>query len=627
MPEQTIQVPRFSLPNIDFPDTIDVGAIAETIACNLPTLDPSSLTKNALWHDLFALSGTIRTFQYATTISTTWKHLVGTRGLRCFELRKERVQTKCNAGKAAWIEVPFSFTARNEPIASGLLILSLAPVGEPLDNRASWKIWMMQTILDQLQEEPHGNVDHLDPQNVPSSPDPEKLFNCHMNNPYEVDCVIIGVGQAGLAVAGRLKALGVSYVAIDRNYRVGDNWLRRYDSVKMHTPREFCHLPFERTFTEKYPKWLSKYDLAEGYQGWVDKYGINVWLGTELLAGEWNTTNQKWTLWMRQQGSVRVVSCSHTVLAIGIGYQTPFMPSYSSRELFQGGVLHSVDYRNSWGWKGKNCIIIGSANTAHDIAEDMLNAGVTSVTMIQRGETGLYNAYTPIPLADQMRFAVPPPVRRLLRSEENDSSPSTESGCYDNLEKAGFRRKRHSGLEFFRGRYVDVGASEKIAKGLIKIRSGCCPVAYTETGLAFDDGTQLNADIIVFATGYKFNMMETVLDLFGPEVYKQVDHQWSLRGQDNVNGGYKPTGRKHIIPRNSTLFISLTDLKIQGCGWLEEIQAKLGTTRAFWRYKSKRLFWGHRFLFIKDLLTPSGFRFTLHDTSQNEFVAFVRKLI
>jgi cation diffusion facilitator CzcD-associated flavoprotein CzcO len=82
-------------------------------------------------------------------------------------------------------------------------------------------------------------------------------------------------------------------------------------------------------------------------------------------------------------------------------------PLKSTKELFKGTVVHSIDYRNAWDWKTKHGLIVGSANTgtgflldapnsitqanflpAHDIAEDMLDAGLSSVTMIQRGETG-----------------------------------------------------------------------------------------------------------------------------------------------------------------------------------------------------------------------------------------------
>jgi len=49
--------------------------------------------------------------------------------------------------------------------------------------------------------------------------------------------------------------------------------------------------------------------------------------------------------------------------------------------------MHSVNYKNASAWKGKHGIVIGTANTGHDIAEDMLEEGLASVTMIQRSPT------------------------------------------------------------------------------------------------------------------------------------------------------------------------------------------------------------------------------------------------
>lgn len=82
------------------------------------------------------------------------------------------------------------------------------------------------------------------------------------------------------------------------------------------------------------------------------------------------------------------------------------------KENFKGTILHSVQYKNPSQWKGKAGVIIGSANTgqayhstaighdgfadhfriAHDVAEDMLEAGLSSVTMVQRGRTCTFHS-------------------------------------------------------------------------------------------------------------------------------------------------------------------------------------------------------------------------------------------
>jgi hypothetical protein len=230
MPGKNVQPPFCHLPDVHLPDNINALVIAEEFSRRLPALDHSDFTDDALWYDLFAVSGRIHTFYSAITIAAAWKHLATTRGIKSFQIITEQVQTKQHAGKPSWVDVRFHFKTTREPIICGLAMLSLVPNGEK-GGSDTWRIWMMRTLLDQLEEK-HGNVDRLNP-TIPISPTKASQGSgCNIRPPYELGCVVVGAGQAGLAVAGTLKALGISYVAIDRNQRVGDNWLCRYDSVK-----------------------------------------------------------------------------------------------------------------------------------------------------------------------------------------------------------------------------------------------------------------------------------------------------------------------------------------------------------------------------------------------------------
>jgi heterodisulfide reductase subunit A-like polyferredoxin len=98
----------------------------------------------------------------------------------------------------------------------------------------------MGTILDQLPD--FGDVDRLEPvhsvaSNLHSS-DTTDLYSTEAAGTHQqtsqqhYDCVIVGGGQSGLCTAGRLQALGVSYICIDSNDEIGDSWRLRYDSSK-----------------------------------------------------------------------------------------------------------------------------------------------------------------------------------------------------------------------------------------------------------------------------------------------------------------------------------------------------------------------------------------------------------
>ncbi|KAA6408835.1 MAG: dimethylaniline monooxygenase (N-oxide forming) [Lasallia pustulata] len=375
--------------------------------------------------------------------------------------------------------------------------------------------------------------------------------------PKHFDCVVVGAGQAGLSTAGRLKAMGVSCVVLDRNSRVGDNWMLRYDSVKLHTVRQFAHLPGETTFGPEWPMFLTKKDLATGYQRYVDRFELDVWLSTGLEIANWSEEKKTWTLRVRRHGEKKIITCRHIVFAVG--QTSPTMPNYPNRENFKGTILHSVEYKNPLKWKGKAGIVIGTANTAHDVAEDMLNAGLSSVTMVQRGRTyvlpvqfqsrvmgALYNDHTPTELADRLAMSNPTNVTRLMALNGLTNMARQEPERFDALERAGFKTDRFGDIyrhlyERFGGHYMDVGASAKIAQGLIKMKSDATPIGYTSNGLEFSDGTEIPADLIVFTTGF-VNMRKEIAPIVGEEIAEQLEEFWGVDQEGEILGAFKPSG-------------------------------------------------------------------------------------
>lgn len=158
-------------------------------------------------------------------------------------------------------------------------------------------------------------------------------------------------------------------------------------------------------------------------------------------------------------------------------------------------------------------------------------------------------------------------VTRLRSSKTLHEKTRADPERFDALERVGFKVDRFG--DFFRhvnerqgGHYVDVGASAKIAQGLvrwlqyvlswltrlihlqIKVKSDAQPVAYTREGLLFSDGVELKADVIVFATGFSGNLRQVVADTFGHSVADQIDDFWGMDTEGETNGAFKPSGRK-----------------------------------------------------------------------------------
>ncbi|PVH73674.1 FAD/NAD(P)-binding domain-containing protein [Cadophora sp. DSE1049] len=589
-----------ALPTVAIPEDIDLASIASQAQKSLSNLKQDDFLPDAIWRDSFALTGTLRTFYSAADVFKAWTetsviHRPGRFTAGPASPRVVRTAT------AAWIEMPFTFETSGVPgtICSGFASMTME--GE------RWKIWVLRTILEGLKGEP--NVDVLEPvafagQRISNGSTTNRATtngattngvalvngngngNNYSNSPKHYGCVIIGGGQAGLSTGGRLKALGVSYVVLEKHDEIGDNWKTRYDSTKLHTIREFAHLPFDRTFPERYPEFLTKDDLAEGYINWTKKYGINVMLSTSLTSGSWDQATEKWTLQISTRGEKSTITTSNVVFAVGVGSQVPVKPVYKNEAAFKGTALHSVEYKNPQSWKGKHGVVVGTANTAHDVAEDMLAAGLASVTMVQRTPTyvvpaeyyaethesmlnlsfannlplpvGLkpsltmhpteaYNAVVPTEVADRMYFTNPSVLGRIMSQSTLLSRAAQQPERFEALERAGFQLDKHGDMFYylfqrFGGHYMDVGASAKISKGLIKIKSDALPVAWTEDGLLCADGSRLPADVVVCATGFVCNLKLLVAELFGPEIAASLDDMWGLDEEGEIKGAFKPCG-------------------------------------------------------------------------------------
>jgi cation diffusion facilitator CzcD-associated flavoprotein CzcO len=538
-----------SLPQEPVPPETNPKAVAASLSIDLSSLKLSDFVEGAFWRDTYALTGTLRTFYSDKNISAALEDVYKTRKPSNFRLHAEAGRIH---GSRTWIDIPFEFDTASAPrtICSGTLSI--------VCRGRNWKIWMLQTILEQLVGE--CDVDRLDPVSGDLKDTSGIIQDC------EFDVVVVGAGQAGLSIAGRLKALGVSYVVLDKVDHVGDNWKLRYDSVRLHTSRQYSHLPFNRTFpTGEYQEWLTKDDLARGYQDWVHTYGINISLSTNLVSGTWNQKKKAWNLNVLRHGEKYAIRTSKIVLATGAGGQTPLMPDYPNRENHQGSVLHSSEYRNPSDFRGRHGVVIGNANTAHDIAEDMVDAGLASVTLVQRSRTYvmpreyykrvqdlLYNDNIPTELADRRTYSSPMAVTRLLSHQTLHASARAEPERFDALERAGFKLIRYGDIMHYLydrggGYYMDVGASQKISDGQIKIRSDSLPVAYTSAGLELEDGSEIPADLIVFATGFERDLKLVVRQLFGDAVAEQADEYWGVDEEGEILGAFKPNSRKSSV--------------------------------------------------------------------------------
>lgn len=607
-----------TLPQARVSEDVDhVSVSAEALKRLARKLGHEDLAENAIWRDTVALTGTLRTFFQPAQITKVWRNLTGIHKPADFQIVPQSSRVVRLGPETAWVEARFTFQVDGERPARCSGILGLVPGHGGSDD---WKIWLLCTILEQPLGWP--DVDHLEPvdkarsassahcHNGISSGDPS---NGSADTTKTVDCLVVGASMAGLTMAARLKALKLSYLAVEKHARLGDLWLHdRYESVKLHTSKEYSQMPYyPRTYGPDAPYNLTGKDLAKGFQEFVETFGIDVLTSTTLDAASWDVQRDCWRLLLTSRGEGMVLWARHVVLAVGNNGVIPSIPEYSDRDLFKGQIIHSKEWRSAEPWKGKHGIVIGSANTAQDVAADMCRAGLKSVTMVQRSKTWVmpqstfsvlvdpvYNADIPLELSDRMLMGYPLPVQRLMAMAGIRMCADAKPEYFDKFEANGFDLERHGdlwGLMYDRegGHFFDTGNGRYISDGLVKVISGTEPCSYTETGLRTRDGQYLNADVVVFATGYHGNhIKETASRVFGPDIAESLEDFFPCDKEGESRGAWKDTGRKSNTRPSTAAFAD--SLQTRGSGILGMALRTHVITRVSWRCISRLMLMASR---------------------------------
>lgn len=554
-----------TLPVANISDDVDHLTIATEGLARLSSLKEDDLANNAIWRDQLALTGTLRTFFSPKLLAETWELLAGKHKPGHFEIHRDTSHVARFGPENSWVEARFDFRIDGPRPSRCSGAIGLVPS----EDESSWKIWLLCTLLERPDGFP--DVDDLRPPD--SSATSNGTHDGHKNNgsmtPESVECAVIGGGVAGLTMAGRLQSLGLSYVVIEKHPRVGDTWVKdRYESVKLHTSKPYNQLPGSPpSFQKEDPYHLPGSCVAEGFRRFADTFGIKILTSTTLVSAVWDAEFDGWLLSMQKGGETFTLKARHIVLAVGNMGVTPQIPQYANRDLYKGDVLHGVQWKNAQSWAGKRGVVIGSANTAHDVIADMAKAGLHSITMIQRSKTFLlpvptfaglvdpvYNDDTPLDLSDRILLSYPMPIQRLVAMNGIAMLADKQKAYFDKVAATNFEIERNGDLwgeciyDREGGHFFDLGSSELIVNGTVQVRSGpkALPVSYTETGLELGDGSKIDADVIVFATGYSSNILTTAKRFFGEEIGGSLREFWQCDQEGEIRGAWRHTGHPRI---------------------------------------------------------------------------------
>jgi cation diffusion facilitator CzcD-associated flavoprotein CzcO len=379
------------------------------------------------------------------------------------------------------------------------------------------------------------------------------------------DVVVIGAGQSGLMAAARLGQLNVSTLVVEKSERVGDVWRKRYRSLTLHNEicmNHFAYMPFPDTW----PVYIPKDKLADWLEYYAESMELNVWTRTVFLSGEYDSAARRWSVRLKlSDGSIRTMHPRHVIMAVGVS-SIPSIPKLKGAGDFEGIVLHSSGHSDDLNVKGKRVLVVGVGTSGHDIAQDMYLRGA-HVTMLQRSsitvvslEPSSVRAYEmyrrnegvrPLADTDFMIAAVPYDLLRRLHGPLSRQMAEEDKELLDGLRKIGFlldNGEDDTGyflklLRYQAGYYLNVGATDLLIEGKIKLKAGVGVERLTKSQVIFTDGSSLDADVLVLATGYQ-PLQEAVRAMFGDEVADRVGPIWGIGADGELQNMYARTAQE-----------------------------------------------------------------------------------
>ncbi|KAJ7904759.1 hypothetical protein B0H14DRAFT_2664275 [Mycena olivaceomarginata] len=533
----TNALPTLDRLGVTIPDDLDPKSIAtewfqlfcSAVEQNNVAAVADLFAEGALWRDILALTWDFRTFQ-GPAIQQFLVDRLADAQMSKLELKEEHLRLIRPYPDIVWIEAMFTFETR---IGLGSGIFRLIP-----QKDGSWKAHCMFTNLEDLKDFP----EKLGPLRDPA-PNHGKWEEARRRSLAFDDgdptVLIVGGGQSGLELAGRLKCLDVSVLVVEKNTRVGDNWRNRYEALCLHDPVWYDHMPY-LSFPPTWPVYTPAKKLANWLENYAEALEIPVWTSSEVTAASLDATG-KWKVTVTSsQGGNRVLT-----------------------DEFKGQILHSSQHKKATDHAGKKVVVIGACTSAHDICADYYEHGV-DVTMFQRSSTyvmttkngwrilfeGLYSENAPpVDVADRLNASYPNRLVELLAPRRTLEIADADKELLDGLRKRGFRLNlgyKDAGFslavwERAGGYYLDVGTSQLIVDGKIKLKNDSLIARFTPTGLEFENGSELPADVVVFATGVG-DVRDNIRKVCGDELTDRCKPIWGLDADGEIQGCWRDLG-------------------------------------------------------------------------------------
>jgi putative flavoprotein involved in K+ transport len=356
-----------------------------------------------------------------------------------------------------------------------------------------------------------------------------------------VDVLVIGAGQAGLAIAWHLRRSGMRFVVVDAADRVGHAWRSRWDSLRLFSSARYDSLP-GLPFPAPPGTYPTKDEVADYLDTYAHTFRLPVQLGTRVTrlcrsAEGFTAETTTGTLTARQ-----------VVVATG-GFISPHVPAELAKGLGQEVVqLHSAEYRSPADLPDGPVLVVGAGNSGVQIAAELATSGRAASLAVGTRPRMLPQR----PLGRDLFWWL---TTLGLATRPGDSGPTRHPRVRALVMGAAWQRVRATAA-FLRPRSTPMsGAGVELVIGTTWRRLRACglsvrPRVVTASGstIGFADGTALDVTAVVWATGFRPDY--SWLDVPGVVVDGQVNH----------------TGGISAVP--GLFFLGLPWLRSRSSAWL-----------------------------------------------------------
>lgn len=277
------------------------------------------------------------------------------------------------------------------------------------------------------------------------------------------DVIVIGAGQAGLAVAYYLRRTALNYLLLDAGEAAGGAWLNTWDSLRLFSPAVCSSLPgwqMPSTHPEHYPTRDEVIDYLARYEQRYD-FPIERRWKVESVNRDGNT--------LRVERADGIGISSRAVVSTTGTWSAPFTPDYSGRDIFKGMQLHSAHYRNPQAFAGKRVLVVGGGNSGAQILAELSEVARTTWVTVKE----------PVFLPDDIDGRVLFERASTRVQSKTDATANTTLGDIVMLPSVKKARDR--------GALKSVRPFDR----------------FTESGVIWKDGSASDVDAVLWCTGFR----------------------------------------------------------------------------------------------------------------------------